>query len=56
MSERELTDAKRAAWVAYYTTLRDHPAATPEEKERAVRMLAVGRRLNLTEADPDDFV
>ena len=54
--ESKLTPAKKAAWQAYYTTLRDHPDATEEEKERANRMLAVGRKLDLTEPEADDFV
>lgn len=32
--------AMQTAWKAYYTTLRDHPDATDEQRERAEEMLA----------------
>lgn len=56
--ETNLTAAKKDAWVAYYVTLRDHPSATAEEKDRANRMLQVGEKLDLVKREPapDDFV
>lgn len=57
--ETHLTAAKKDAWIAYYVTLRDHPSATAEEKDRANRMLHVGEKLDIVakkEPEPDDFV
>lgn len=32
--------ALQRAWMAYYTTMRDDPDATDEQRERAAEMLA----------------
>ena len=54
--EAELTPAKRAAWNAYYTALLKHPEATAEERDRAKRMLEVGKKLGLKPEEAEDFV
>lgn len=50
--------AAQTAWRAYYETLRDHPQATPEQRERACSMLGrkpLYEKATLAERKPEDF-
>ena len=42
-----MTPGQQAAWLAYYTCLRDHPDSTPEERKRGADMLKKGTALGI---------
>lgn len=53
-----MTPGQQAAWLAYYTCLRDHPSSTPDERKVAKDMLAKGDKMrirDLTDVNPEDL-
>jgi hypothetical protein len=56
--EEAVTPGQQAAWLAYYTCLRDHPSSTPDERKVAKDMLAKGDKMrirDLTDVNPEDL-
>ena len=53
-----MSPAYQTAWLAFYTSLRDNPDATPEERKRGEDMLKKGAKLgiqDLSGMNPEDF-
>lgn len=50
-----MSPAMIAAWRAYYEALRDHPEATPDERQRAADMLRKGDLMGIKEFEPEDL-
>lgn len=53
-----MTPAKQHAWLAYYKSLAEDPASTPDERQRGKDMLRKGDKLgirDLREVNAEDL-